>query len=237
MIYFIYGDDFNKTREKLNSLVSSMVAEKPDISLIKINDENIKDHDPLNLVREQGLFEKEIVIVFYSLFGSGLFEEDTKEYLSLMKKSKNTFIVFEGLLDKKTLDLIKKSAEKTEEFFLKNRPAKVFNPFALGDALGEKNKKLLWVSFYKALNNGASAEELHGMLFWQIKSILIAKTAKTPADSGLKPFVYGKAKKFASKFREEDLKKRATELVEIYDQARKGLIDLETGLERFILKI
>jgi len=237
MIYFIYGDDFNKTREKLNSLISDMVSKKPNISLIKINEENIKDHDILNLVSEQGLFENEMMIVFHSLFGGGFLKEDAKEYISLMKKSKNIFIVFEGLLDKKTLDLIKKGAGETFEFFIKNKPLKVFNPFALGDALGEKNKKLLWVSYYKALSNGASAEELHGMLFWQIKSILIAKLAKDATESGLKPFVYGKAKRFASKFKEEDLRKLGTELVQIYDEARKGITELAVGLEKFILKI
>src|SRR3989344_3777286 len=237
MIYFIYGDDFNKTREKLNSLVSDMVSKKPNISLIKINEENINPPDLLNLVSEQGLFEKEMVIVFYSLFGAGFFKENAKDHISLMKTSKNTFIIFEGLLDKKTLDILKKSALETFEFFIKNKSLKVFNPFVLGDALGEKNKKLLWVSYYKALNNGASAEELHGMLFWQIKSILIAKTAKNPADSGLKPFVYGKAKKFGGKFKEEDLRKLGTELVQIYDEARRGTTELAVGLEKFILKI
>lgn len=237
MLYVIYGDDFKKTRESLNSFVNNFIKNKPDSSVVKIDEDNVSDYDPSGFLSGQGLFEKEILVVFDSLLGQKLFSVDLKKILPEMSSSQNTFVFHESFLDKKTEDLFKKEADKIQSFNLVAKNTKIFNPFSLGDALGNKNKKLLWVTFYKALQNNISPEEVHGILFWQIKSILLTKESSGVKESGLNPFVYSKSKNFATKFSSLELKKLSSKLVDIYHGSRAGLYDLEIALEKFILSV
>jgi len=237
MLIVIYGDDFKKTRERLNDLVKDFADKKPDISLVKIDEDNISNYDISEFLLGQGLFEKEILIVFDHILALEPLNLQLENILPKMAQSKNTFIFLEGSLNREIVAIAKKETSQIEEFRLKKTPQKIFNPFSLGDALGEKNRRKLWTSFYKALRYGMTAEEIHGILFWQIKSILIAKSAPNLKDSGLKPFVYGKGKQFALKFKTEELKKKSNELVDLYHQSRKGVSELPIALEKFILRI
>jgi len=237
MLYLIYGDDFKKSRERLNILVKELSNKKPDISLVKIDEDNIFDYDISGFLLGQGLFEKEILVIFDHIIAAGLINDDVENILPKMSRSKNTFMFLDGSLSKKIVSLAKKEGGQIEEFILKKTEKSIFNPFSLGDALGEKNRRKLWTSFYKALRAGLSAEEIHGIFFWQIKSIIVAKESVSIGESGLKPYVFGKAKRFSLKYKTEELKKMSVKLVDIYHDSRRGLTELPVALERFILKI
>ncbi len=109
--------------------------------------------------------------------------------------------------------------------------------FSLTDALGRRDKKQLFVLYQKAKMNKSAAEEIHGILFWQIKAMLQAAAAKNAQDSGLNPYVYQKSLASLKNFSEQELKAISSRLVSIYHEARRGMVDFDVALEKFILEV
>ena len=235
MLIFICGDNFKKINERVQALVDDFLKKGPDAVVLKINEDNQSEYSLSGLAKEQGLFEREIMAVFSFLLMSDDFKEIFLEKIKELVESKNLFVFLEIKPDKALFSALKKCVVKPEEYFLPEQ--KTFSPFSLADAYGARDKKKLWVNFHKAVANNLSAEEIHGLLFWQIKNILISKIAKNLGESGLAPFPFQKAKIFSKNFSEEELKKHSSLLVDIYHRSRKGLTELPIGLEKFILQI
>src|SRR3989344_461017 len=114
---------------------------------------------------------------------------------------------------------------------------KKFNIFTLTDALGRRDKKGFWVLYQKAKLNNVSDEEVHGILFWQIKNMLLSFDAKDAEAAGLNDFVFRKSLGFTKNYSYNELKKLLRELVFLYHDARKGIHKIDIALERFILSI
>jgi DNA polymerase III delta subunit len=112
-----------------------------------------------------------------------------------------------------------------------------FNIFALTDALGERNRARLWTLYQKALMQGSEPEEIHGILFWQVKSLLAAAQSKTAAEAGLKPFVWSKSQGFLRNYSLDELKKISSKMVGLYHLSRIESLDLEDELEEFVLQL
>jgi hypothetical protein len=91
--------------------------------------------------------------------------------------------------------------------------------------------------YQQAVRHDVVPEELHGILFWQVKSMLLATLSKDAKESGLNPFVYSKAKNYAKNFTLDELKKISSQLVAIYHQAHRGEVDFDLALEKFFLSI
>jgi len=112
-----------------------------------------------------------------------------------------------------------------------------FNIFGLTDALGARDKKHAWILYQKALSAGLSAEEVFFKLFWQVKSMLIASRTKSVSETDMKPFPYSKAKSFLKNFKSGELEKLSENLVTGYYQARRGEGEIETLVEKMLLKL
>lgn len=106
----------------------------------------------------------------------------------------------------------------------------------MGDAFAEKNRKKAWTLFLRATGDEHVAPEIvHGILFSQVKNMLLAK--KEDKNPGVHPFVFQKAKRYALNFKTEELEKLSASLVELYHDGRRGICDMHIALERFILNI
>jgi len=235
MLYLFSGDQFKEIKKHSQVLIEGFVSQKPSSSLLYIDEENFGEYDISCLAKEQGLFEKQLIVVLSYVLSDSVWEE-IENKIEDLSESKNIFIFVEGILGKKVKDKISKFS-KDSKSFSNSSEEKKYNPFLMTNAYGERNRKKLWLLFQQAISGGLAPEEIQGLLFWQVKSMLIAKLSKTPAESDLKPFVFQKSKKFAENFSEEELKKHSSELVEIYHNVRKGKGDLATSLEKFILSI
>ncbi len=236
MLYFLHGTDSKKSREKLHELTETLHKKKPDAELFKIESEQWDSARFEELLGGQGLFENKYIVVLDKVFENEEAKEAVVEMLKEIAESDNVFIFLEGHVDAPTLKKIEKHAQKTQEFEEKEKTApKTFNIFSLTDAFGRRDKKQLWVLYEQALASGSEPEEIHGILFWQLKSILTAVSAKSASESGLKPFVFQKASGFARNYSREELQKMSGRFVEIYHNARRGISEMEIGLEKFIL--
>lgn len=229
MIYLLYGTDTIKSRTKLHTLLDSMFAKKPDASYVRVDLENFNESRIEEFVGSQGLFESKYIIVFDNLFrdnpqsshsGGGGAKEILLKNLKEISQSQNIFIFLEEKLNKIELKKFEKYAEKIQSFEAvgaTSNQEKKFDIFSLTYAFGRRDKKALWVLYQKAKLNNIADEQIHGVLFWKIKSMLLS--FNTPHYS------------------EDELKKLSSSLVSLYHDTRRGIREIDIALERFILEI
>lgn len=188
------------------------------------------------LANLQNLFGEPNAVILYGFLSDAdnrkIFEKNSE----LLKSSSNLFCFAEESILATFLTKLQKLKVEVEEFGTKGdgKPKVDFNIFSLGDALGKRDKKELWLKLMQAYKNNVSAEEIAGTLFWQIKSMIIALNYSA-SQSGLNPFVFSKSSSYSKNFSAEELKNLAGSIVKIYHQARMGKIEMENGLERLVL--
>lgn len=236
MLYLIHGNDWEKARAKAREILSLLQSKRPDAVTVSFEEGGISEAKIEELSGSQGLFERKFIVFSDRICTDAQNIEIIKEKISMIASSENVFIFLEGELKADLLKIFEKHATKVQEF-KKLEKKERFNSFLLADALGARNKEKLWVLYHQALKEGLVAEELHGTLFWQIKAMLSATLVKTPAEAGLKPFSWAKAKNALRNWKPKELKKVSSEMVSIYHDARRGEHELETALEKFILDL
>lgn len=237
MYYFLHGKNNKEARKKLKSLVETLHAKRPEAEIFRVNDENWSDGQFDELLIAQGLFDQKYIIVLDSLFDSTPVKERILDRAKDMKESDNVFLILESDVDKKTLGTISKHAEKVQEFDGQEKKVERFNTFALADAFGKRDKKNLWIGYLRAIDAGISPEEISGVLFWQIKNILIAKKTKDVKESKLSPFADSKARGFARNFTLDEIGSYARKIVEATHMVRQGEGEMEVLLERVVLGV
>lgn len=237
MLYVLHGNDFDGRKAKKDELLSTLKKKRPDAEVFTLESEDLEPQVLDELLGSQGLFESKNIILGKDLFAETEVRTIVQARLEALADSPNVFLFEEGKLQAATVKKVKKHAESVFGFEKAMKSEEGQNRFAFADALGRKNKKDLWVEYQKALYEGSRAEELHGLLFWQVKSMILAKEAKSPEEAGMKPFPYKKSKQFANNFNEGDLENFSKELVALYHDAHRGYFRLKDGLEKWILDL
>jgi DNA polymerase III delta subunit len=237
MLYFIYGSEREKARAKKDELLSLLRGKRPIAEVFTLDTETFSISRFESLYSSQGLFEQKHIAVLDGLLSDKTAKEAVLEGLDLLAESSSVFLLLEGALDAKTAVQIEKHAAKTYSFGEKKKAEWGNNTnFLIADAFGEKDRKNAWVLFQKAIRAGSSAEEIHGTLFWQVKTILLAKKTKNAEEAGIKPFPYGKAVRFAKNFTEKELEETLSRLLDMYHGVRLYGGELDAEMEKFFLK-
>lgn len=237
MLYVLHGSDTHTSRDKLHALLQTLLGKKKDAMLIKITNENFDPRELLEHIKSQGLFEQKSIIVLDHLFEDATDKGIVLDNIKDISASENVFILLEGLLDKKTITKLEKHAEKVQECTLPDAPDKKesFNIFGLSDALGARDRKQLWVMYQTGKLHNVSDEEMHGILFWSVKNMLLARTTHSASEAALSPFVYKKASIYEKNYSQQELTQLSKQLVMIYHEARRGSVSLSTALEQMVL--
>lgn len=239
MLYVIHGSDTDTAHAKLKSLVEQLHARRPEAEVFRVEAEDVTRDRLLELIESQGLFEqKYIVILKHVLQDSGI-RDEVLEYVSAMREAPHVFVLFERALDAKTVEVLRVHAEKVQEYTATSHtPARPEpNLFAVADALGARDKKQCWVALHRALAAGASPEEIHGIVVWQVKAMLLAADAESAKAAGLKPYPYKKAHGFLRQYSRAECRQLLRRLVMLYHDARRGDHELDTALEQFVLTV
>ena len=242
MIQVFYGADTDGVLSKTKEAVSLFRSKEPEATLVVFEDDRFDEAGFLELVSGgQGLFMPRCAVLFKRVFDNPEAKEAILSRIDDMKKAEHIFIFSEKKLDASTTALFKKVGATMSECpgKEKNMPEKSFVLFAPADAFGKRDKKKAWAIFHEEMAKGSAPESLHGMLFWQIKNMLLASehSEEECACAGMKPFVFGKAKTAAKNFSNEELRSLSAAVVLLYHRAHEGDGDLETAIEKFILSI
>ncbi len=219
MLYLFYGSDTDTAREKALALLASLQKKKPEAELFRLDAEHWSESQLDELTGGMGLFSTTYLVFLSHLFESEEAKEAVLRKLSSLADSPNIFIMLEAKLDKETLLAVTEAAEKTAAFEKKEGGKRdAFNIFSLTDALGRRDKKNLWMLYQKALREDFAPENINGVLFWKVKSLL---TAPYPNRS----------------WRKEELKDLSRRLVSLYHDSHRGIHDFAIGLERLVLNL
>ncbi len=251
MLYLLHGTDFKKSREKLHIMVDSLLKKKPDASFFKLDISNFSESQLDEFILSQGLFEQKYIVQMDGLLENIKTRDFVMDKIKEISESDNIFVFIEENLTKPVLKKVEKVAHKVQEFgsVAKASGRKFgviggseldlgeFNIFDLADAFGRRDKKNLWVLYQKAKMRNIPDEEIHGIINWQLRSVLVAKKSKDIKESGLKPFVYNKSLRFAGNFQEVELETLSSKMVSIYHDARRGLVEFGVEMERFVLGV
>ncbi len=241
MLYFIYGTKRDKVREKRDEVVAQLRGKRPNANFVVLDNENFSEAKLDELIAGGGLFDEKHIVALNFLFSDKSFGAALVSRAGEMEKSPSAFICADGEMGAEALKKIEKVAYKTVELGTKIAEGRKENSstlFAIADALGARSSEKAWALYTKAIQEGFSPEEIHGTLFWQVKSIALASKAKSPTDSGLAPFVFQKSFRYAKNFSERELKSTLHALVAMYHESRTEDSDsLETGLEQFLLSL
>jgi DNA polymerase III delta subunit len=237
MIYFLYGNDTHKARAKLHEMLDALAKKRPDSEVFKLTSENWSEGQFDELLASQGLFDQKYIVVLDMLFE----KKDIKGYildrLEEAKAAEHVFLLLEGKTDAATIKKIEPAAAKSQEFIQSEDKRPSFNIFSITDKLVQKDKKGLWISYVDLLDKGASGEEIHGILFWQLKNMLLASRAKDPKETGLSPYAYKNALSGGRNFTEEELVSLSSRLVDITHRVRTGDGQMTVMLEKWILEL
>lgn len=235
MLYVIYGTDTHKARAKLHDLLDLAKKKRPEAELFKLTTENWSEGQFDELLVAQGLFEQKYTTVLDNLFEKKDIKSYVMERLEGMKESEQIFLMLESSIDAASLKKLEKFSEKVQVFEKSENKKPSLNIFSITDGLVQKDKKKLWISYVDLLGKGAVAEEIHGILFWQVKNMILASRAGSATETGLSPFVYKNALTGARNYKNEDLQKMSSDLVDMTHRVRQGKGDLEVMMEKWML--
>ena len=237
MLYLIYGDDFEKARAKARELIADLLKKRPGAEVFRLEDEMVNAGKLDELSGSQGLFQRKYIVFADNVFRSEEAKEIVLGKLKSLAESENIFIFLEDELGKTDLKELEKFAEKVQRFSGVAKKEKPFNVFSLTEILGRRDKRGLWVLYQKALAQGLAPEEIHGILFWQIKAMLAAVLEKSAEEAGFKPFVFQKSHTFAKNYSVPELKNLSAKMVAVYHNSRRTGPSLDIALEKLILEI
>lgn len=237
MLYVLYGTDRKKGKEKMETLVSALQNKRPDAALLRFDEDTFSIGNLDELIFGQGLFSAKSIITLDGVFGNTEVKEAVLKRVKGIVASENVFVILAGKLDAKSKTKLEKHAGKVQNFDLAEKKARAFNTFSLADALVERNAMKLWTRYQEAKLNNVSDEEVHGLLFWQVKSVLLAADAQSSKEADLNPFVFKKATAALTQYSRTEIEKLSCDLVNMYHEARRGTYELGNALERFVLSV
>jgi DNA polymerase III delta subunit len=237
MIYFLHGADTKNSRKKTHEILGQLSGKRPNSEVFKITTENWNAEQFDELLAAQGLFEKKYIVVLDFLFSQKEIKEKILEKLAEMKSAEHWFLILDGKIDAPTIKKLEKFSYKTQEFAKVENKKETPIIFTVTDKLLARNKKQLWICFVDLLGQGIAAEEIHGVLFWAVKNMIIAGRTKNQNDSGLAPFPYSKALAGSRNYTLSELQKMSGDFVEMTHKVRIGEREMETMLEKWILSL
>ncbi|HYC83437.1 MAG TPA: hypothetical protein VEB60_02750 [Candidatus Paceibacterota bacterium] len=240
MIYVVYGTDAVKARAKWHTVIDSLLAKRGDVRLFKLSADSGSVADLEELLVGQTLFDKKYIVSCDQVMKRPELAEFIKSRIKDLAAAEHMFVFLEESIEKKTLGLFEKSAFKVVDMAAKEEKKKVagFNIFSLTDALGARDRKQLWLTYQLAIRSEQFVEEeLFWKIVWQVKNLLLVKTAAKPEKLGIHPYALQKTISQANKYSVSELQELMGKLTALYHEARRGKEDLGIGLERLLLEI
>ena len=218
MLYVFHGSDILKVSDRAKKLVAGLRAKRPDASVYSFEGAVTELASLDELVGASGLFVRKHIVVLRSVF-------EDKETGDLMAKrvqqfaqSENIFVIVENAIPAAHVRLLKEHASKVEEHKREKR-ARGFDEYGLVSALKRKDKRALWTALLTAQRAGENGESLCGLLHWAVRDM------------------HAHAARYASLYTRDELVGLSRSLITLYHDAHRGLYDIDTALEDWVLAL
>ncbi len=246
MIYLFFGDH-DRAREVARELFQSLAEKKPDAGRYVFDALTWNEALFDELIGAQGLFTSKSLVYCNKISENTLALEFIRRFAPALQKSQNIFLLVEGSdLDPTLMSLLSCHAEKVRKFKKVSEKISVYKNEARGalfrvtDAFGNRDWGLAWTGIQKLYREGHAPEEIHAMLFWLLKTMLLAKgfegdIEEGAREAGMKVFPFKKALGFSRRFERKELEHLSSELVSMYHEAHWGGLDFDLALERLLL--
>ena len=229
MLHVLTGSDVMKAKVRARALAK-------DAETVRFGEGGEPFGHALGYLGASGLFSTKVALLLDRLSESAEGKEFVLAHVEDFARAEMPVIVIEPTLDAAAKKAFSKHGE-IEEFELKADPeTPPPSVFALTDAFASGDRKNSWILYRTLIESGSAAEEIHGALAWQARAMVLASKSKTAEEAGLKPFVYTKAKRAASRIGETGAEGLSRELVRILHVSRMGGGSLEDLLEAFLLR-
>ncbi len=225
MLYLLHGNK-NARKEAITKKAKIL-----GITPVHIRSDDLAEKDIHEIaVTQTGLFSDQEMYIIHDLARTLDLDNLLPEYSG----SENHFVFSEESITKPVTKKFEKYNAVIKDFGKEIKEKKQeFNMFSLTDALGARDRKNLWLLFQQAREQG-SPEEIHGILFWQVKNLALVKTSSE--NPGMNAFVYKKTLGFADKFSLEEIQNMSRLLVHMFHN-RDSYSTLDIDLEKFIMEI
>ncbi|MEK7505729.1 MAG: hypothetical protein AAB597_02450 [Patescibacteria group bacterium] len=232
MLYAFYGNDREGVNRKAGALLSELKKKYKGIEVLSFVGDAFEPQAFFPLMETRGLFEDMRIVVCDGMYEVA--ELGKKTNLGALQKTPNIFLLKEGLLLSEEVKKLAKYSEKSpeESKVLAKKPD--FNIFSLAGALGDKDRKKLWVLLQEAWRAGLSSESIAGTLFWQAKTIAQASRGE---DSDLKDFPRQNARHYAKNFKDGEAEKMLGAISDAYHRRGEYGEDFDLALEKFVLSV
>lgn len=238
MLYIFYGSDEKRAEAKFEQFINSLRTKKGDSILVHLSEDDKSFEEWENLIVGQSMFGEKSIITGRQLLADKMVCNFFTEQFQAIINSANMFVLLEKDIPPEWFKVEASSSFKLQKFDTGAKVAKNdFNIFVLGDSLGARDRRKLWLVFTEARERGVPAEEIFWQFYRQLKNLLLVATAKSDKELGLHPFVLGKIKKQIAKFSVEELNIFIHSLVKIYHEVRGGKRELDIALERWVMEI
>lgn len=205
MIYILLGNDNKKKNIYLKKLYIS--------GLPFLLEKGFKKEELFDKAGSVSLFGDVPIVVIEGMIKDGDIVLSSEE-ISLLKDSKTTFVFLEEKLLAQDIKKYKKYATIEDFGIVVTKQIPKMNVFSIADSFSRKDKIGTWILYREAILQGVSPEEISGIIFWKIKTMILSGT------------------KF---FSPDELKMMSSNLLSLYHRAHKGELDFVIGLEQFIL--
>lgn len=215
MIYLFHGSDVNKVRAKAFQWVAAARAKAPDAYYSRLDSDSISPESLRDAVSAQGLFFAKTLVVLDDPFSNAETAEMVLELLPELAASGNIVAI---LAPKLLAARVKKIEAKAEKVFTIDSVAKVARGFnsALVNALGARDRAVLWKEIVKAYRLGDAPEMVHGLLHWKARDMMQKGSRAWPP---------------------KQARGLSRSLIELVSDSRGRDIELGPALERFALSL
>ncbi|HEY4483496.1 MAG TPA: hypothetical protein VI953_04965 [Candidatus Paceibacterota bacterium] len=247
MLTVFTGDDTEAALEAwLASLAESRRAVPADVRLEGelLNEAKLEEY-----INSASMFGGATRVSARDVFASSELGEFAEKHIKELAASANSF----AFLEAKVPAALRKKLEKLDalKLFEKNERVRVSEEwedkqeknriYSVADALGRRDRKGLWVEYWRLVLAGFSGEEIFWKLQWQVKNMLLAPSANSATEAGMSPYPFDKARVAAKNFKRDELVDYSRRLLDMWGQAHLGEQGggqpLDLALEQFILAI
>lgn len=233
MLYVYFGNDTDAVRRCAFKTLDSL-GERAHADASRVTADTYAQGILADTAGSTSLFGEPQIVVLDMLSENADAFAEMCGLFEVFAASPHTFIIIEGALPVSIQKECKVHAKGCEEI---KKESEKLDVFALCDALIARDKKRLWLLYTTLTQEGVPAEEVIGILLWQLKLLRLAERTGSPEEAGQKTYPYQKAKRALIAFKKGEVDSLSRALLTIYHEGHAGKRGINLALEEWILKV